>query len=190
MKLKDIIPFAIMLEGSEFNELVMTDLGRAKFDTIYGFKGSFKYGEQDLTKVLDIMKKSVETDKYIINARGFIAGLSCEFTGEIMIGVKKQSNPDYAGKNIKLSGTGCGTIAVMEWIEAHGCPLLNHTNFMEGNIDVLMVSSHSNDLFIELDNMGKVDWIELSINGKKAYRYHESFWWIFKIDGNYYFATK
>lgn len=61
---------------------------------------------------------------------------------------------------------------------------------MEGNIDVLMVSSHSNDLFIELDNMGKVDWIELSINGKKAYRYHESFWWIFKIDGNYYFATK
>lgn len=65
MKLKDIIPSAIMLEGSEFNELVMTDLGRAKFDTIYGFKGSFKYGEQDLTKVLDIMKKSVETDKYI-----------------------------------------------------------------------------------------------------------------------------
>ena len=39
MKLKDIIPSAIMLEGSEFNELVMTDLGRAKFDTIYGFKG-------------------------------------------------------------------------------------------------------------------------------------------------------
>lgn len=190
MELKDIIPSAIMLEGSEFKELVMTDLGRAKFDTIYGFKGTFKYGEQDLIKMLDLMKKSVETDTYIVNTRGFIAGHACEFTGEIIIGIKKQTKPDYTAQNVKLSGTGCGTIAVMEWIEAHGCPPLNHTNFMEGDIDVLMVSSYSSDLFIELDRMGEINWAELNINGKKAYRHYEGFSWIFKINGHYYIATK
>lgn len=189
MKLQKIIPSAIMLEGSEFKELFMTDLGREKFDAIYGFKGTFIYDEQELTGILHLMSRVVETDKYVVYTRGFIVGHERKFSGEIIIEVKKQPKPDYTAKNIKLSGTGCGTIAVMEWIETHGCPHLDHTNFMEGDIDVLMVSSYSNDLFIELDNMGQVDWIELNINGKKTYRYHEGFWWIFKIDGNYYFAT-
>lgn len=96
---------------------------------------------------------------------------------------------DYTKQNVHLSGTGCGTIAVMEWIEANGCPRLNHTNFMEGNLDVLMVSSYTDTLYRELDQAGKIKWVELNINGKKAYRHHEGFWWIFKIDDNYYFAT-
>lgn len=179
-----------MMEGSEFRELQMNEEGRAKFAAIYGFSGRFVYAPQDLSKMCELMTKTLETDKYIIQAQGFVAGLSREFTGRIMVMVKHDpEQPDYAMKTIQLTGIGCGTIAVMEWIEANGCPKLNHTNFKEGERDVLMVSTYNCDMFVELDQTGKVDWAEVDVNGKKAYRFHENFWWIFKINNNYYIAT-
>lgn len=190
MELKDIIPSAQMIMGSVFKEIEMNDEGRAKFAALYGFDGRFTFEQQDFPKMCKLMTKTLETDEYLIQAQGFISGHQREFTGRIMILVKRQQEqPDYTMQTIQLAGTGCGTIAVMEWIEAHGCPKLDHTSFKEGNLDVLMVSNYNCDTFVELDQAGKVDWKELDINGKKAYRYHEGFWWILKIDNNYYIAT-
>lgn len=90
MELKDIIPSAQMLEGSTFSELILTDRGRISFQAIYGFKGKLLFHVQDMGIMIDLMRKTLKTDKYIVEAHGFIAGHLCEFTGEIVIGVKKQ----------------------------------------------------------------------------------------------------
>lgn len=169
--------------------LPLSEQGVAKMESAHEFIGSFSFDDEDMETMLKILVGSLETDKYMVAAKGFMAGHTREFNGRITVLVKRQ-NKLYRKETIQLEGTGCGTIAVMEWIEAHGCPDLDTVFFNEGQREVLTVSNmKDNELFIERDKNGDIDWYEVPVNGKTALRYHESFWWVFKINSKYYFAT-
>lgn len=188
MELNEIISSARITDG-KMRLLNLNEEGKKKFSEAYSFVGEFFYSEQDFDLILKLMQRPIDNGKYVVEARGFIAGHRREFNGEVSIFVKHKIK-SYSKETIQLDGIGCGTIAVMEWIEAHGCPDLDTVYFNEGQRDVLVVSNmKNNELFIERDKMGDIDWYKVPVNGKTALRYHEGFWWIFKINGKYYFAT-
>ena len=93
-------------------------------------------------------------------------------------------------KEIRL-GIGAGTIDIMEWIRDNGCPDLDCTFFKDarGN-DVAMVSKGDESMFsatLDALDIGLYKWFEYK--GMKRYRGVCGFW-LFLIDGNYYWATR
>lgn len=188
MELKEIIQSARIIDGKVI-PLDLNEKGHKKFSAGYCFAGEFYFSEQDMNLMVTLLTRPIDNGKYLIQARGFIEGHRRRFNGEVCVFVKHEPK-SYKKEIIQLEGTGCGTIAVMEWIEAHGCPDLDTVFFNEGQRDVLTVSNmKDNELFIERDNQGIIDWYEVPVNGKTALRYHEDFWWVFKINGKYYVAT-
>jgi len=84
------------------------------------------------------------------------------------------------------------TIPIMEWIRDNGCPDLDHTMFAQSGCDVnwgMIVSleySGPIEEYIEKHNLPDLsEWFDY----KGMKRLHESFWWIFIIGDNVYFAT-
>lgn len=195
MVIQDIIASAHGVKG-ELKDVELSDLGKEKFAKGYEFDGSFKYEASDFPAILKLMTGNIDTDKFKATANGFVAGHDSEFVGQIIVLEKfqghKEEKRDYHKVTVNLDGKGCGTIAVMEWIDAHGCPDLSFTEFSERGLFVLIVSNLDEraSMFVDCDREGLVEWHELDINGKKAYRHFDGFSWIFKINGKYYIATK
>lgn len=98
---------------------------------------------------------------------------------------------DYYKKTIKIDGCGVGTIAVMEWIRDNGCPDLRYTEFIDGrNSFVVMVSKGDESMFratLDAIDNGIYEWFEYE--GMKRFTGSVDYW-LFLIDGNYYWATR
>lgn len=98
---------------------------------------------------------------------------------------------NYYKKTIKIDGCGVGTIAVMEWIRDNGCPDLSYTEFIDGRNDfVVMVSKGDESMFratLTAIDEGIYSWFEYE--GMKRFTSSPDYW-LFLIDGHYYWATR
>jgi hypothetical protein len=98
---------------------------------------------------------------------------------------------NYFNKTIKIDVFGAGTLDIMEWIRDNGCPNLDHTTFVDarGN-KVAVVSKGEESMFsatLEAIEIGLYSWKEF--DGMKRHSGAKNFW-LFLIDGNYYWATR
>lgn len=98
---------------------------------------------------------------------------------------------NYYHKTIKIDAFGAGTLDIMEWIRDNGCPNLDHTIFENARgIHVATVSKGDESMFgatLEDLDIGLYKWFEY----KGMKRHHGGCgFWLFLIDGNYYWATK
>lgn len=98
---------------------------------------------------------------------------------------------DYNHKTIRIDHAGAGTIAIMEWIRDNGCPDLCHTDFIDKhNNFIARVSKGNESMFratLDAIDEGIYKWFEYK--GMKRYSGGHGYW-LFLIDGNYYWATR
>ena len=98
---------------------------------------------------------------------------------------------NYYNKTIKIDALGAGTTDIMEWIRDNGCPNLCYTEFVDKrNNEIAMVSKGNESMFratLDAIEEGIYEWFEYK--GMKRHSGSRGYW-MFLIDGNYYWATR
>lgn len=100
---------------------------------------------------------------------------------------------NYYNKTIRIDALGAGTIAIMEWIRDNDCPNLSYTTFEDarGNY-IAMVSKGNESMFratLTAIDEGIYKWFEYK--GMKRFSDSDCYgYWLFLINGNYYYATR
>lgn len=101
---------------------------------------------------------------------------------------------NWCHETVVLNTLGAGTIDIMEWIRNNGCPDLRCTEFIDKhNNYIAMVSKGNESMFratLDAIDEGIYKWFEYK-GMKKLFsdRNHYGYW-LFLIDGNYYWATR